>query len=62
MVLEHPYPYNVIPTDPVTRLSFKKGRANTRIAKIYDSPNLPEGQQQFAIGPDGINDPAEDAE
>lgn len=44
------------------RLSLRKGRGNTRIAKIYDSPSLPEGQQPFAIGTDGISDPAEDAE
>jgi DNA repair protein RAD51 len=38
----------------------KKGRGANRIAKIYDSPCLPEGSQQFAISAEGITDPTED--
>jgi RecA/RadA recombinase len=37
-----------------TRLYFKKGRAESRICKIYDSPNLPEGEGVFAITEGGI--------
>lgn len=37
-----------------TRLFFRKGKGETRICKIYDSPNLPEGEAMFAIGPGGI--------
>ena len=32
-----------------TRLQFKKARGNTRTAKIYGSPCLPESETQFAI-------------
>lgn len=39
-----------------TRLAFRKGKGTTRVCKIYDSPNLPEGEAQFAIGPGGIMD------
>ena len=42
-------------------ISLKKGRGTTRIAKIYDSPCLPEGSQPFSIGADGINNPEEEA-
>jgi DNA repair protein RAD51 len=37
-----------------TRLFFRKGKGETRICKIYDSPSLPEGEAMFAIGPGGI--------
>lgn len=30
-----------------TRLSLRKGRGETRVAKIYDSPMLPEGEATF---------------
>jgi len=39
-----------------TRLFFRKGKGQTRICKIYDSPSLPEGEAMFAIGPGGIVD------
>lgn len=42
-----------------TRLSFRKGKGETRICKIYDSPNLPEAEATFAIGNGGICDAAE---
>ncbi|CAM1312652.1 RAD51 (predicted) [Pycnogonum litorale] len=42
-----------------TRLYFRKGRAETRICKVYDSPLLPESEAVFAINPDGIGDPKE---
>ena len=42
-----------------TRLSFRKGRGDQRIAKIYDSPNLPEVECVFAIGEQGICDAKE---
>ena len=45
---------------PAARLSLRKGRGETRICKIYDSPCLPEAEAVFAINPDGIND-AKDA-
>ena len=33
------------------------GRGENRIAKIVDSPCLPEDEATFAIRPEGINDP-----
>mmetsp|Transcript_92879 Transcript_92879/g.194116 ORF Transcript_92879/g.194116 Transcript_92879/m.194116 type:complete len:383 (+) Transcript_92879:94-1242(+) len=39
-----------------TRLYFRKGKGETRICKIYDSPNLPEGEAMFSISPGGIVD------
>ena len=48
---------NIIAHSSTTRLSFKKGRGETRICKIYDSPCLPESECIFAIYEDGIGDP-----
>ena len=39
-----------------TRLSLRKGRAESRICKVYDSPCLPEGEAVFAITNGGIDD------
>jgi DNA repair protein RAD51 len=38
-------------------LYLRKGRGETRICKIYDSPCLPEAEAVFAINADGIGDP-----
>ena len=38
------------------RLYLRKGRGETRICKIYDSPCLPEAEAMFAINADGIGD------
>ncbi|KAK5055403.1 RecA recombinase Rhp51 [Exophiala bonariae] len=48
---------NIIAHASTTRLSLKKGRAETRICKIYDSPCLPESDTLFAIYEHGIGDP-----
>jgi len=47
---------NIVAHASTTRLSLKKGRGETRICKIYDSPNLPESECSFQICSDGIND------
>ncbi|XP_072029995.1 meiotic recombination protein DMC1/LIM15 homolog [Amphiura filiformis] len=39
-----------------TRLSLKKGRGETRICKIFDSPDMPENEATFAISSGGIID------
>ncbi|KAL8243782.1 hypothetical protein R6Q59_010040 [Mikania micrantha] len=49
---------NIIAHASTTRLSLKKGRGETRICKIYDSPCLPESDTLFAIYEHGIGDPA----
>lgn len=50
---------NIIAHASTTRLYLRKGRGDTRICKIYDSPCLPESEASFAINPDGIGDPKE---
>lgn len=47
---------NIIAHASTTRLSLRKGRGETRICKIYDSPCLPEAEAMFAINADGIGD------
>lgn len=47
---------NIMAHASTTRLSFRKGRGENRICKIYDSPCLPEGEATFAINADGIGD------
>lgn len=47
---------NIIAHASTTRLSLRKGRANTRVCKVYDSPCLPEAEAVFAINEDGIGD------
>ncbi|ENN78154.1 DNA repair protein RAD51 homolog 1 [Dendroctonus ponderosae] len=42
-----------------TRLYLRKGRNETRMCKIYDSPCLPEAEAMFAINPDGVGDAKE---
>ena len=39
-----------------TRLSLRKGKAEGRFCKIYDSPCLPEGEAPFVIGEGGVAD------
>ncbi|KAJ3220330.1 recombinase rad51 [Clydaea vesicula] len=50
---------NIIAHASTTRLYLKKGRGDTRICKIYDSPCLPEAEALFAINADGIGDAKE---
>ncbi|XP_015922903.1 DNA repair protein RAD51 homolog B [Parasteatoda tepidariorum] len=47
---------HIIAHASTTRLYLRKGRGETRICKIYDSPCLPEAEAMFAINPDGIGD------
>jgi len=47
---------NIMAHASTTRLSLRKGRGNTRVCKIYDSPCLPENEAMFAINEDGIGD------
>ncbi|KAH6562003.1 hypothetical protein BASA62_009458 [Batrachochytrium salamandrivorans] len=50
---------NIMAHASTTRLYLRKGRAETRICKIYDSPCLPEAEAVFAINADGIGDAKE---
>ena len=50
---------NIIAHASHTRLRLKKGRGETRICEVYDSPTLPESQATFALGESGIEDAKE---
>lgn len=50
---------NIIAHASTTRLYFRKGRGNTRICKIYDSPCLPDSEALFSITEQGIDNPEE---
>jgi DNA repair protein RAD51 len=39
--------------------TYTQARGETRTCKIYDSPNLPEAECQYAIREDGIGDAKE---
>lgn len=47
---------NIIAHASQTRLSFRKGRGDQRIAKVVDSPTLPESEATFSITEGGIAD------
>ena len=47
---------NIVAHASTTRLFLRKGRGNSRICKIYQSPSLPEGECNFALEEDGIQD------
>lgn len=47
---------NIVAHASTTRLYLRKGRENTRICKIFDSPCLPESEAVFSINNDGIGD------
>lgn len=50
---------NIIAHASTTRLYLRKGRGDSRICKIYDSPCLPESEATFSINTDGIGDEKE---
>lgn len=50
---------NIMAHASTTRLYFRKGRGESRVCKIYDSPSLPESEATFAISPEGIIDAKE---
>jgi RecA/RadA recombinase len=39
-----------------TRLYLRKGRAETRVVKIWDSPDVPEAEATYEITEGGIAD------
>jgi RecA/RadA recombinase len=47
---------NILAHASTTRLYLRKGRAEQRVCKIYDSPSLPESEAIFAIHDSGIID------
>jgi len=47
---------NIMGHATTTRLSFRKGRGDSRMVKVYDSPSLPESECTFSISTEGIID------
>ncbi|XP_023346122.1 meiotic recombination protein DMC1/LIM15 homolog [Eurytemora carolleeae] len=47
---------NILAHASTTRISLRKGRAELRVAKIFDSPDLPESEATFAITSGGVDD------
>lgn len=47
---------NIMAHATTTRVALRKGRGDTRMAKIVASPSLPEADATFSIGTDGIVD------
>jgi len=50
---------NIIAHASTTRLKLRKGRGETRICKVIDSPTLAEAEASFAITGQGIQDPSD---
>jgi DNA repair protein RAD51 len=50
---------NIIAHASTTRIALRKGRGEARIAKLVCSPNLPEGDANFAVTESGIDDSKE---
>lgn len=50
---------NILAHASTTRIALKKARAETRTAKIYGSPDLPEHEALFSITSGGIADAEE---
>lgn len=50
---------NIIAHASTTRIKLRKGRGENRVAKIVDSPTLPESEAQFSIQENGVNDPTD---
>lgn len=47
---------NIVGHNSQTRLYLRRGKAGTRVAKLVDSPHLPDGEAIFNITDDGIID------
>lgn len=47
---------NIIAHASTTRLYLRKGRGDSRVCKIYDSPSQPEAEATYCIGKGGIED------
>lgn len=47
---------NIMAHATTTRLQLRKGRGETRVAKIIASPSMPEAEATFSIGAEGVTD------
>eukprot|EP00889_Picochlorum_renovo_P001454 jgi/Picre1/28484/NNA_003888.t1 len=50
---------NIMAHATTTRLHLRKGRGETRIAKLVASPSMPEADATFGISPEGVTDAAD---
>ncbi|KAL4442072.1 hypothetical protein ABPG77_011333 [Micractinium sp. CCAP 211/92] len=50
---------NIMAHATTTRLQLRKGRGETRVAKIIASPSQPEAEATFSIGAEGVTDAKE---
>jgi RecA/RadA recombinase len=55
--LPKPIGGNIMAHACCTRLMLRKGKGETRICKIYDSPCLPEDECTYALGQGGVENP-----
>ncbi|KAM0671742.1 DNA repair protein Rad51 [Ordospora colligata] len=54
--MKKPIGGNIMAHASTTRLYLRKGRGETRICKIYNSPCCPENEATFTIAPEGVTD------
>lgn len=47
---------NIVGHNSTTRIYIRRGKQGTRVAKLVDSPHLPDGEAIFEITEDGIKD------
>lgn len=47
---------NIVGHNSATRLYLRKGKKGTRVAKLIDSPHLPDGEAIFQVTEDGLKD------
>ncbi len=47
---------NIVAHNSCTRLYLRRGKSNTRVAKLVDSPHLPDGEAIFMITEEGVKD------
>ncbi len=47
---------NIVGHNSQTRIYIRRGKAGTRVAKLVDSPHLPDGEALFRITDEGIQD------
>ena len=47
---------HIVAHNSTFRIYLRKGKKGTRVAKLVDSPNLPDGEAVFMITEDGVID------
>jgi DNA repair protein RadA len=47
---------NIVGHASTFRMYFRKGKKDTRVAKLIDSPNLPDNETVFQISEGGLKD------